>query len=276
MKEIKERFKLWFLAHETNNFRPKAFQHKCLSFYTFLLITSHYLAFGVAFTGDLIKNPQNFSKEIVSYTNLERQKYGLQTVSEDATLNRAAEDKVRDMLEKNYWDHVSPEGTEAWYFIDQEGYKYTMAGENLAKGFADPKNTVLAWMDSKTHRENLLKPEYRNIGVASANGKLNGQDTSVTVQLFGTEGKIVDDKRVLTLGEQIEKPNISLKNAFETKNIPYVSLWFIIFTFMILDARMLKKLGLHKKRNHKYQLRLLLTLNISLFILLLLGFSYIA
>lgn len=275
--DIIQKIKNVFLPHESNCFRPHAFRHKWLSVYTLALIFSHYFAFGFALTGSFIKNPQIFSEEIVQYTNEKRLEEGLNSLSIDPTLSKAAEDKLGHMIEKDYWDHKSPDGTEAWYFIDKGGYTYTFAGENLARGFLDSKSTVLAWMKSDSHRENLLNQKYNDIGVAVANGKLEGKDTTVIVQLFGTKGEGIEgEPKVLTLGEQVAKPSLSPKNAFSATNLPYIMLWLMIFIFMILDARVLKKLGVQKHRYHKYQLRLLCALNFTLLLLLLVGFTYIA
>jgi len=274
---FKQKLKDIFFPHEKNFFRPHAFRHKCLSFYTLGLIITHYLSFGFALTGAFINNPNIFTKDIVSYTNEERKKAGLNELSTNSTLSKAAEEKLDHMLKNNYWDHKAPDGTEAWYFIAKEGYPYTFAGENLARGFVSAENTVYAWLNSSSHRENLLNNNYKDIGVAAANGKIDGKETTVIVQLFGADQPVGENssEKVLTLGEQVARPTISPKNAFSPSNLPYLMLWLMIFIFMILDARVLKKLGVHKHKYHKYQLRMVFALNFTLLILLLLGFAYI-
>src|SRR5262249_8899486 len=51
---------------------------------------------------------------------------------------------------------------------------------------------VDAWMASPSHRDNLMKPTYREVGFAVVNGNLLGEDTTLVVQMFGTKnGAIV-------------------------------------------------------------------------------------
>ncbi|MCG2685812.1 CAP domain-containing protein, partial [Candidatus Parcubacteria bacterium] len=72
-----------------------------------------------------------------------------------------------------------------WYFIVGVGYDYLYAGENLAKDFSHSSGVVDAWMNSPTHRENLVNPRYEDIGLAVVNGTLNGVETTLVVQMFG-------------------------------------------------------------------------------------------
>ncbi len=89
------------------------------------------------------------------------------------------------MFAKNYWAHNSPTGGTPWDFIIGAGYHYTVAGENLAKNFSDSQSVVNAWMASPTHRANMIKPGYKEIGFAVVNGTLNGEETTLVVQMFG-------------------------------------------------------------------------------------------
>jgi hypothetical protein len=91
------------------------------------------------------------------------------------------------MFAKNYWAHNSPTGATPWDFIIGSGYHYTVAGENLAKNFSDSNAVVNAWMASPTHRANMIKPSYREVGFAVVNGTLNGEETTLVVQMFGAQ-----------------------------------------------------------------------------------------
>ncbi len=90
------------------------------------------------------------------------------------------------MLAKGYWAHVAPDGTEPWDFFKAVGYKYRYAGENLARDFNSASGAVEGWMASPSHRENMLSPKYKEIGVAVIEGNLNGREATIVVQLFGT------------------------------------------------------------------------------------------
>lgn len=130
-------------------------------------------------------------EQMLTSTNAQRQAQGLSSLTLNAKLSAAAAAKAQDMFEKNYWAHNSPTGTTPWDFIIGSGYRYTVAGENLAKNFTTSGGVVDAWMASPTHRDNILKPSYREIGFAVVNGKLNGEETTLVVQFFGaTSGSL--------------------------------------------------------------------------------------
>jgi hypothetical protein len=63
---------------------------------------------------------------------------------------------------------------------------YAHAGENLAIHFTDSSEVVEAWMDSPTHRKNIVDAKFTEIGVGTAKGKYEGYETVYVVQLFGT------------------------------------------------------------------------------------------
>ena len=90
------------------------------------------------------------------------------------------------MINKDYWAHVSPDGTEPWKFFTDAGYQYRYAGENLARDFSNPSSAIDAWMASSTHKDNMLSSKYQEIGIAVLEGDLAGVDTTLIVQLFGT------------------------------------------------------------------------------------------
>ena len=97
-----------------------------------------------------------------------------------------AQRNAGDMFAFNYWAHNSPSGRDPWSFFQEVGYKYIYAGENLARDFMNSESVVEAWMNSPSHRENLLNPNYKEIGLAVVNGTLNGVETTLVVQSFGT------------------------------------------------------------------------------------------
>jgi hypothetical protein len=125
-------------------------------------------------------------EEIVSETNKQREKLGLSPVVINQSLNQAASAKASNMFSENYWSHYSPSGKDPWGFISGAGYKFAYAGENLARNFYNSDDVVKAWMNSPTHRENIVNPKYKEIGVAVVDGVLVGQKTTLVVQMFGT------------------------------------------------------------------------------------------
>lgn len=124
--------------------------------------------------------------KIVEYTNQYRLQEGKKPLILNDSLTQAALSKAQNMFIDNYWAHISPDGTEPWYFITQSGYEYAHAGENLARDFKDPQSVVNAWIDSPSHRKNILETDFEEIGVAVVDGDIGGVETTIVVQLFGT------------------------------------------------------------------------------------------
>lgn len=125
-------------------------------------------------------------KEVIRLVNIEREKNGLGPLKENDNLNVAAYKKGQNMFEEQYWAHYSPSGKDPWGFITGSGYKYAYAGENLARNFSNANDAVVAWMNSPTHRDNILNSKYQDIGISVVQGSLHGEQTTIIVQEFGT------------------------------------------------------------------------------------------
>ena len=124
--------------------------------------------------------------EFLALTNAERAAHGVAPLRLDPELVSAAEAKDYDMDTKDYWDHFRPGDNKApWDFIDEAGYDYRVAGENLARGFRTPEGVTKAWMNSPAHRANLLSPKYTDVGFASIISYDTGSPVLLTVQMFG-------------------------------------------------------------------------------------------
>ncbi|MFZ2202704.1 MAG: CAP domain-containing protein [Microgenomates group bacterium] len=126
---------------------------------------------------------------VIELTNQKRTAEGQLPLKENKALDEAAAAKAADMIAQNYWAHNAPNGTEPWSFILNSGYSYLHAGENLARDFSNPTDVVEAWMKSPSHKANLISSKYQDIGVAVIDGKINGVETTLVVQMFGTVQK---------------------------------------------------------------------------------------
>lgn len=158
-----------------------------LVFASFLIIFQAVISFLPKFGPSILGYAAQISpSEVVRLTNEKRAQNGLSPLTINETLSSAAYGKGRDMLEKDYWAHVAPDGTQPWAFFTTFGYSYRYAGENLARDFSNPSSAVDAWMASPTHRENILNPKYKEIGIGVIEGDLAGVDTTIIVQFFGT------------------------------------------------------------------------------------------
>ena len=176
-----------FLPHHTNNHRARALHIDAFLVYIFAFLMFQIVTWvGSVRIPDVLGYATDIRlEELLSLTNAKRQESGLSPLSLNGQLSQAAAGKAADMFAKGYWAHTSPDGKLPWDFIVGAGYKYTIAGENLAKNFNDSRGVVDAWMASASHKENLLKPSYKDIGFAIVNGTLNGEETTLVVQFFG-------------------------------------------------------------------------------------------
>ena len=177
-----------FAPHPHNNHKAKMLRPRSIVLLIGLFIMGRSI---VDITIGLKPGVLGFASQIdpdkvIELTNAERLSAGVTILKENSELDQAALAKATDMFENNYWAHVSPTGTEPWYFVTQSGYEYKHAGENLARDFSNPKDVVTAWMASPTHRQNLLDNRYKDIGVAVIDGYINGVETTIVVQLFGS------------------------------------------------------------------------------------------
>ncbi len=146
-----------------------------------------FLNFFVLARPSVLGYSSNISPEkIIELTNIERAKTNAGALRENRLLSEAARQKAADMFAFNYWAHISPSGRTPWAFFTDVGYKYQYAGENLARDFSDPGSVIKAWLNSPSHRENLVNQKYQEIGVAVVDGTLQGVETTLVVQLFGT------------------------------------------------------------------------------------------
>ncbi len=177
----------WLVPHETNIHRAKALHHDALLAYVLLLAVCNL---GIRFFHGAMPDVLGYATDIrveqlLAGTNARRAESGLEPVSLNGALSQAAAAKASDMFANGYWAHNSPQGKTPWDFIIGSGYKYSLAGENLAKNFQTSDGVVDAWMASPTHKANIVKAGYRDVGFAIVNGILNGEETTLVVQMFG-------------------------------------------------------------------------------------------
>ncbi len=177
---------LLFIPQEKNNHRALLLQPSFLGIFIalYLLNQSFIRSLTILKPGILGYSSEITVDKVISQTNSERQKLGLAPLKYNATLSQSATAKAQDMFANNYWAHNSPEGKTPWDFFKSVGYQYSVAGENLAKDFYDTDGLIKAWMNSPTHRDNIVNSKYQEIGIGVVNGILNGVKTTLVVQHF--------------------------------------------------------------------------------------------
>lgn len=262
----------WFIPHKDTHKKAHLISWEGLIIYILIFILLQVSFSIVSYTkpGVLGISGNIDQKKLIELTNAERAKNGLSPVLENAALDQAAQLKAQNMFSENYWAHFAPSGKSPWDFILGSGYKFTYAGENLAKNFYESDDVVSAWMNSKTHKDNLLNPKYKDIGIAVLEGNLNGQKTTLIVQMFGTTSAIGPAPVVDAGGQSIEVPKEEYVKkpqllASVSENIPTVkplfdpyfatkTLGFSVVLFMggllFVDLFVLSRRGVFRISSH--------------------------
>ncbi len=130
---------------------------------------------------------QGTELEIIELVNQARFKEELPALKKNEKLMQSALLKAEDMKEKNYFEHVSPEGLQPWFFAEKIGYKYKTFGENLAEGFFNSQSVHEAWMNSAGHRKNILGKDFEEIGIGITGFEQNGMKSYIIVQHFASK-----------------------------------------------------------------------------------------
>jgi hypothetical protein len=199
-----------FIPHEGNNHRPHILRSPStlniiaiilfIELFAFLLpILSH-----INTTGNMAAV---LPAVLANLTNEERQVQNLPILKVNPILNKAAEMKAQDMASHGYFAHTSPEGLTPWYWLKKVGYQYQYAGENLAINFVDSIDVTNAWMDSPTHKANIIKRNYTEVGTGIARGVYEGRETVFVAQVyaspFPTMSNIIKQNEVKVIPEKI-------------------------------------------------------------------------
>ena len=151
---------------------------------------------------------------IVEMTNQTRAKEGLNTLKVNPELSAAAAAKADDMIKNGYFAHFSPTNVSPWFWIKQNGYNYKYAGENLAMNFSETDQVINGWLNSPSHKANLLNGNYQDIGVAVLSGQVNGQSRVVVVQMFGSPK--VSSSNIIPKAEAVVTPTTTLPTIPKT------------------------------------------------------------
>ncbi|WP_426506177.1 CAP domain-containing protein [Dactylosporangium sp. McL0621] len=124
-----------------------------------------------------------YENQVLALVNTERGKAGCQPLNYNAKLRAAAYKHSADMAAHNYFSHDSQDGTSFATRISNEGYRWSNAAENIAKGQRTPEEVMNAWMNSAGHKANILNCKLKDLGVGLAyQGK-----TAIWTQDFGTQ-----------------------------------------------------------------------------------------
>lgn len=230
---MRKKLKVCFIPSPENDHKPHFLREKSvisivvISLFIELLILGFFLP---VFPNKLNNLAAVLPGVLVSLTNESRSDNNLNTLEVNEQLTTSAQLKANDMAEKGYFSHLTPDGKSPWYFVQQSGYQYEYAGENLAVNFVDSSDVHDAWMNSPTHRENILRNGFTEIGIATAKGTYKGRNAIFVAQYFGRPENVSEEVVVTNLtgeaslvettdivseeGEVIGKSSI-IKNTYE-------------------------------------------------------------
>jgi hypothetical protein len=187
-KNLAQRFAHWlrllFVPHRHNDYRPHLIRRYGLVIILVLILALQSTWF-IFFDGQTLSDKSDITtSRLLDETNAERDRNSLPALNLNDNLATAARDKAENMLEVGYWSHNAPDGTTPWHWIESTGYLYADAGENLARGFNTTDSIMQAWMESPTHRANVLSKDYTEVGFAAVSGKIDGKDGVLVVAMY--------------------------------------------------------------------------------------------
>jgi len=246
-----------FTPQSSNNYKAKTLHISSLSIFMLIIMISQLLisVIGKAVPGVLGIASSINAGELIDLTNQKRQEYGLPELEFNEVLSLAAQQKAADMIAQNYWAHTSPKGTTPWTFFKNADYQYIYAGENLARDFLSSDSVVTAWMNSPTHKDNILSSRYQDIGIAVIHDTFQGQETTLVVQLFGTTagsilpqtGKVGQSAEAMLAEINVQTKVAGLKDklpfisSFNLTKAVSISLTLILLTVIVIDSIIITK-----------------------------------
>jgi len=130
-------------------------------------------------TDEIAVNRNTFAHEVLDIVNQERAKAGLKPLKLAADLNEYANIRAKECIQK--FSHTRPNGQDGVLIVPKETYKFV--GENLSGGSTSAKAVMEQWMNSPTHRDNILFADYDELGVGYVFDE-NSRYRHYWVQLF--------------------------------------------------------------------------------------------
>lgn len=188
-KDSKKLLKNLFIPDKENDYKPRILSPKKLLSYVLIAVAVKLMVTGFLFAS--YPTPAELSaivsNKMIELINEDRVEIGLDPLVENQSLATYARIKGQDMIDRNYFAHDTPEGKRPWEWIDRSDYDYVYAGENLAMDFVTAEVVHQAFMKSPSHRRNILNDKYKEIGVAVLEGEIDGRETILLVNFFGTK-----------------------------------------------------------------------------------------
>lgn len=125
-------------------------------------------------------------QRVLELVNQERGRAGVSQLKLADTLCTTARWHATDMAVGNYFEHRDRQGRTVGERLASFGYHYRFCGQNIAAGQQSAEEVVRAWMKSPGHRENILRREFREVGIAYVQNP-NSRYGRYWVQDFGAQ-----------------------------------------------------------------------------------------
>jgi uncharacterized protein YkwD len=187
MNKVFKAFKHAFIPHKHNDYKPHFFREASIISITVVAIVILSIS---ASTSLYIKNTNMTATVLpavlVDLTNDARTSNSEKALTRNSVLDTAARLKAENMASLGYFAHTSPAGLTPWHWFDEAGYSFVYAGENLAIDFTESVDVEKAWLNSPTHKANILNSHFSEIGIATVDASYQGHPTTYVVQMFGS------------------------------------------------------------------------------------------
>lgn len=127
--------------------------------------------------------------DIVNLTNKQRSLLDKKPLSANTDLMNTAQKRAEALAQQLELSHENPSQISTWEYLKDVNYPFLLAGENIAIGSITNQETIQSWMQSITHKTNIINSSYNDIGVGIANyySPDNNQNQTITVALFATQ-----------------------------------------------------------------------------------------
>lgn len=176
----------YFVPTRNNNYKAAFLKNKALFLLAILIFAFNIL---IPINAQAQEQSKVISPENLLLKHNEKRKVdGLTSLVINRLLMLSAQNKANEMVRSNCWSHYCPDGRSPWEFLKDAEYDYIFAGENLGEGFYNVDTLMNAWMNSPTHRENVMRDKYTEIGFGVAYGNFQGNGNNIVVVVhFGTQ-----------------------------------------------------------------------------------------
>jgi len=210
---MKKTFNKYFVPHKHNEYKPHILRTEKIVIFLGIFVFIEILFLVQIF---VIFQSSGFLAAIlpgalVDGTNYARASTKLDSLTINPLLQEAANLKAQDMAKDGYFAHTDPNGRTPWFWLNQVGYRFNFAGENLAVNFHDSKDVIDAWLNSEGHKANILNKNFTEIGIGTAKGIYKDREAIFIVQFFGRPYPVASSNNTGSFEEIIARSNSSFE-----------------------------------------------------------------